>query len=237
MRVTGQERTIAAIQSDHAEAVVDFLSNKFTNVELYDWMTGVLQGVYAFFLLSGMLVTASFGRQRSVPRFAVLRIARLWPAVAVGSLVTVFIIGPLFTTLTLREYFASGMTWANLDNFSTIVVTPNSGWALPGVFEHNRVPVDIAAPLWTLPLQLRCYLVVLVTGMLGLLSSARGAIASDKVKVLAILEPKRYDKMPDVPSLTEILPEFRKPSTWFGFVGPAKLPPEILARLSTEMLL
>jgi tripartite-type tricarboxylate transporter receptor subunit TctC len=67
------------------------------------------------------------------------------------------------------------------------------------------------------------------------LSSARGALASRKAKVLAILEPKRYDKMPNVPSLTEILPEFRKPSTWFGFFGPAKLPPEILARLNTEM--
>ena len=41
--------------------------------------------------------------------------------------------------------------------------------------------------------------------------------------------------MPNVPSLTEIIPEFRKPSTWFGFFGPAKLPPEILARLNTEM--
>lgn len=67
------------------------------------------------------------------------------------------------------------------------------------------------------------------------LSSARGALASGKAKVLAILEAKRYDKMPNVPSLSEILPEFRKPSTWFGFFGPARLPPEILARLNTEM--
>ncbi len=67
------------------------------------------------------------------------------------------------------------------------------------------------------------------------LSSARGALASGKAKVLAILEPQRYPKMPDVPSLTEIVPGFRKPSTWFGFFGPAKLPPDILARLSTEM--
>jgi tripartite-type tricarboxylate transporter receptor subunit TctC len=67
------------------------------------------------------------------------------------------------------------------------------------------------------------------------LSSARGALASGKSKVLAILEPKRYDKMPNVPSLTEILPEFHKPSTWFGFFGPAGLPPDILARLNTGM--
>ncbi len=67
------------------------------------------------------------------------------------------------------------------------------------------------------------------------LSSARGALASGKAKVLAILEPKRYAKMPNIPSMTEILPAFRKPSTWFGFFGPAHLPPAIVARLSAEM--
>jgi tripartite-type tricarboxylate transporter receptor subunit TctC len=67
------------------------------------------------------------------------------------------------------------------------------------------------------------------------LSSARGALDSGKAKVLAILEPQRYAKMPNVPSVSEVLPAFRKPSTWFGFFGPAKLPPQILARLNAEM--
>jgi tripartite-type tricarboxylate transporter receptor subunit TctC len=67
------------------------------------------------------------------------------------------------------------------------------------------------------------------------LSSARGALASGKAKVLAILEPQRYPKLPSIPSMSEIIPAFRKPSTWFGFFGPAKLPPEIVARLNAEM--
>ena len=67
------------------------------------------------------------------------------------------------------------------------------------------------------------------------LSSARGALASGKAKVLAILEPRRYAKLPNIPSMSEIIPAFRKPSTWFGFFGPAKLPPDIVARLNAEM--
>lgn len=67
------------------------------------------------------------------------------------------------------------------------------------------------------------------------LSSARGALASGKAKVLAILEPQRYPRLPDVPSMSEILPAFRKPSTWFGFFGPAGLPREIVLRLNAEM--
>jgi tripartite-type tricarboxylate transporter receptor subunit TctC len=67
------------------------------------------------------------------------------------------------------------------------------------------------------------------------LSSARGTLASGKAKVLAILEPRRYAKLPNIPSMSEIIPAFRKPSTWFGFFGPAKLPPDIVARLNAEM--
>ena len=67
------------------------------------------------------------------------------------------------------------------------------------------------------------------------LSSARGTLASGKAKVLAILEPRRYAKLPNIPSMSEIIPAFRKPSTWFGFFGPAKLPPDIVERLNAEM--
>ena len=50
VRVVGQERKIAQVQTDHAEEIVEFLANKFGNAELYDWMSGVLADVYSFFL-------------------------------------------------------------------------------------------------------------------------------------------------------------------------------------------
>ena len=50
VRVTTQERVIAQLEADNASRTVDFLSTKFTNVELYDWMAGTLQGVYRYFL-------------------------------------------------------------------------------------------------------------------------------------------------------------------------------------------
>jgi len=126
-------------------------------------------GVYAFFLLSGLLVSASFERQRSVPRFIALRLARLLPAVVGASLVAIFVVGPIFTTLALHDYLTSGEPWRNLDYFSMLVM--KRGWTLPGVFEHNRFVRDICAPLWTLPLEVHCYLLVLVTGMFGLVST------------------------------------------------------------------
>ena len=45
-----QERKLAGLQMDHAEVVVEFLATKFTNAELFEWMSGVLGRVYAYFL-------------------------------------------------------------------------------------------------------------------------------------------------------------------------------------------
>lgn len=48
--VAQQERRIAQAQVAQAQAVADFLGRKFTNAELYEWMSDVLGEVYAYFL-------------------------------------------------------------------------------------------------------------------------------------------------------------------------------------------
>lgn len=50
LRVSGQEKQISELQSQFAEDTLEFLNNKFTNVELYTWMSNVLAGVYASLL-------------------------------------------------------------------------------------------------------------------------------------------------------------------------------------------
>ena len=45
-----QEQIISTLQADHARTLVDFLANKFLNADLYEWMAGVLEQVYRFFL-------------------------------------------------------------------------------------------------------------------------------------------------------------------------------------------
>ncbi|HEU4434394.1 MAG TPA: neuraminidase-like domain-containing protein, partial [Pyrinomonadaceae bacterium] len=49
-QVVLQEQVIANTQQQHALATVNFLATKFTNVELYEYMAGILQEVYSFFL-------------------------------------------------------------------------------------------------------------------------------------------------------------------------------------------
>lgn len=48
--IVGQEYAIAQMQADNAEATINFLANKFTNLDLYEWMSGILGGMYSYFL-------------------------------------------------------------------------------------------------------------------------------------------------------------------------------------------
>ncbi|MDZ7961969.1 MAG: hypothetical protein RMY34_29540 [Aulosira sp. DedQUE10] len=68
VRIVGQEHKIAETQADYAKEVLDFLSNKFTNVELYDWMSGVLEGVYSFFLQQATAVAKQAEAQLAFER-------------------------------------------------------------------------------------------------------------------------------------------------------------------------
>jgi tripartite-type tricarboxylate transporter receptor subunit TctC len=67
-------------------------------------------------------------------------------------------------------------------------------------------------------------------------SNAMPAMQDGRVKILAILEPARYAKLPDVPSMSDAIPAFKKPSSWFGFFGPAGMPGEIVTRLNAEIV-
>src|SRR5262245_37043662 len=68
------------------------------------------------------------------------------------------------------------------------------------------------------------------------LASVLPHMRSGKLKVLAVLEAKRYPGLPDVPSIAEALPGFEKPASWFGLFGPAGLPPATTARLHGELV-
>src|SRR5207245_8168255 len=56
------------------------------------------------------------------------------------------------------------------------------------------------------------------------------------IRILAVLEPQRFARRPDIPSMSEAVPAFHKPSSWFGVFGPAGLPSPTVARLNGEII-
>lgn len=66
-------------------------------------------------------------------------------------------------------------------------------------------------------------------------STAAPHIDAGKAKLIAMLEPERFARRPNTPSITESIPAFRKPPTWFGFFAPKGTPAAVIAKLNTEI--
>jgi tripartite-type tricarboxylate transporter receptor subunit TctC len=68
------------------------------------------------------------------------------------------------------------------------------------------------------------------------ISNALAVADTKAIKILAVLEPARFPRRNDIPSMSEAIPAFKKPSSWFGVFGPAGLPAPVAARLNAEIV-
>lgn len=116
-----------------------------------------------FFALSGFLVAGSLERCRSLISFLGLRLIRLVPALAVETFAAAIVIGAIFTTLPLKEYFTSPVFRHYFLNILGVVQ-----FRLPGVFLENPWSGLVNGQLWTLPWELYCYLIIAVITAVGL---------------------------------------------------------------------
>ena len=141
---------------------VDIVSRYFHGAEYPGSMA-----VYAFFILSGILITQSYEKQNNVIRFAVLRFFRIWPGLCVNVVVTVLLVGAFFCkthnlTTFLLEPGAMQYLLTNIGHLGGV-----EGF-IPGAFPKAITPNGVNFPLWTLPVEVQCYAMVVLLGSLGL---------------------------------------------------------------------
>jgi len=73
-----------------------------------------------------------------------------------------------------------------------------------------------------------------VSVMLLNLSSVEEFVKAGKVRLIAAATDKRVPALPDLPTVAETVPGFQT-SVWFGLWGPAKMPPEVLAKIHDDV--
>ncbi|AWV05248.1 acyltransferase [Burkholderia sp. JP2-270] len=116
-------------------------------------------GVSAFFAISGYLVCKSLQRNPRPLAYLRNRTLRIFPGLAVLLLLTIFVAGPIMT----HTWFSGWLTY--LTNMSLFRLVPT----LPHFFATNPVPV-INGSLWTLSLEVTCYLLLLGVSWAGALN-------------------------------------------------------------------
>lgn len=120
--------------------------------------------VAVFFSISGFLVTQSV-QKHSTSTYLASRVLRIFPALGLVLLFDVFIVGPIFTTLSMPEYFDSYLFWAHLQSFFLFGLELR----LPGAFAHAPFPDYANGSLWSLPYEVFLYLLLPIVATIGLL--------------------------------------------------------------------
>jgi peptidoglycan/LPS O-acetylase OafA/YrhL len=130
-------------------------------------------GVACFFVISGFLVTQSWlARTRAVP-FIAARVLRIYPAL-IGAVVLTLVLAGISSTLDGVTFLTHPQT---LDYVLRVMPAWEMQYRLPGAFAANSLP-DVNGSLWTLPIELRLYVAVLLVGIVGLFARPRILLAA-----------------------------------------------------------
>jgi peptidoglycan/LPS O-acetylase OafA/YrhL len=122
--------------------------------------------VPVFFALSGFLVSASAFRLKNVKTFLLFRWLRIFPALSVEVTLSALVLGPIFTTVSLANYFSDHLFVRYFGNVVGLVY-----FYLPATFTSNPAGSYVNLNLWTLPAEFYCYLITAMAMVLGLFYS------------------------------------------------------------------
>ncbi|MFZ2999207.1 MAG: acyltransferase [Undibacterium umbellatum] len=152
-------------------------------------LTGMTPGSVAvdvFFIVSGMLVTGSLVNKQSVIDYVCARVLRIFPALICMLLLTVFVLGPYFTSLPLTEYLSAAGTWQYLLKCASLL--SGVSYVLPGVFAQNHYPYAVNGSLWTMPYEIKMYLLLMLFWCgLALLKNKRLQILRHLIPTITLL--------------------------------------------------
>ncbi len=138
-------------------------------------------GVQTIFLISGYLICKSYLNDSHFGRYMVRRCFRIFPGLIAVVLLSAFVLGPIYTSLPLSEYFTNIHTYEYLKN---IILHPV--YTLPGVFHDAVYPNAVNGSLWSMPVEFTLYLLLVALVLLfrKLHILKQGMIASAGVFVI-----------------------------------------------------
>jgi len=165
--------------------------------------------VDVFFIISGFLITKSATYRDDWRSFLRSRFLRIYPALLLVIFITTFVIAPLYTSLALGDYLSDLRTYSYFIKDSILISGFKS--APPYVFEHNPFPLGMNGSLWTLPWEVKMYI------MLGCLAYFTRKHLKKSIYIIALISSVIFALSSSNHTEYEISPFFR--FTSFFFLG------------------
>ena len=162
-----------------------FLLTRFPDTHFIDPSLAVLPfsvsrlAVFLFFTLSGFLVSASL-IHRGAGEFLLARAVRVVPGLYVMLFVTTLLLGLVAGDLPFGDYLRSASVRAFLGHH---LLLRNGVTDLAGVFTHNP-STSVNVSIWTIPYEVKCYLLLVLAGVAGVLRHRRILLAAITVTVV-----------------------------------------------------
>lgn len=123
-------------------------------------------GVLVFFSISGYLIAQSFAVRSNPGAFLLARALRIYPGLITATFYSA-LLASFATNVPLSKFWADQMTRTFLLHNSLGYPTI---FALPGAFATNPAAGAVNGSLWTLPVEMEMYLVVVAVGIAGYFS-------------------------------------------------------------------
>jgi tripartite-type tricarboxylate transporter receptor subunit TctC len=158
----------------------------------------------------------------------------LTPITPIGDIATGIFVSPTLPVSSLRELIDYAKTYPNKLSYGTSGVASQSHLAAESIQSMTgarmvHVPYKVGNQA----------LLDVVAGQLPVSLSiadlAMPNVRAGKIRALAMVGGRSI-LAPGVPAVAEVLPGFVPPPSWQGFSGPAKLPPQVLKRLSDAFI-
>ena len=125
----------------------------------YSYLIKIINPVAVFFIISGFLISKSWDNSLNILIYARKRISRIFPALVASLLITIFIIGPICTNLSLEAYFSDISIYRYFLNNLIF----NTNYFLSTVFAENPFKYANGA-LWSLMPEVFCYIMLAFFG-------------------------------------------------------------------------
>jgi len=160
-------------------------------------------------------------------------VADFTPITMVATAPSLLLVSPTLPVTTVRELVAYAKSRPNDVTFASS--GRGSLQHLVGAYFRWRAELDIIHVVYK---STALAVPDLMTGHVDLMFESiitgREQLRSGALRALAVTSPERSRLMPELPTLREAGLDAEQ-ATWYGILGPAKLPPEIVARLNAEI--
>ncbi len=188
-------RFIAAVMVIFSHSFV--LSGKSPDPLSVVFLNITTHAVAIFFIISGYLITKSWFNSSSIKEFVKKRFLRIYPAFVIAIIFSI-IIGYFGKTKNLsitQFFFANETKQFFLNNLTVFKIN----YYLPSSFANNPYPGAVNGSLWTIPLEVLMYIMLIILGKIKFLKYPLIILLSSfSVFILNLLLLKNTSLLPKV---------------------------------------